>query len=1859
MKKTLLLIFSLLIFVGNVWAWTQSQSNIKLEKQTSGGFNISKSCPNNLTFKLYNAYYWFDVDVTVKQYDSSSKSKLYQTDTKKYDGNAWGSVTECSVTLNSSTGYIEFYNTATNKKYVVTVSEINVSGSDSYLKITSSTSLAFGNVEAGTTSSAKTITVSYSSTEANVSSSNSAFKVTPTSVGNSSCGKTGTQNITVTFNPTSIGNQSGTITIGNNTISVSGTGTLASPTGVKVTPAYDTAELSWNSVSGAESYLVTYGDSTKTVTSTSLTCDGLELGTKYTFSVQAQAQGTSSDASSVQGTTNDLSASTSFTLSDATYTTCHGSWAQIPNATGYKVVASNGAATYFDGGGTTSGTIAGLLPNNSYTCTVYGMYNNSVSKKGKTSNSVSTLTTKCETESLGSASIESKGGFNWDDKYSKTFTTSRNQATISFRFNTSSGVATGAEFFVQESSDGSTWSRINSWSSTSNNGSGSVKLTRGKFKFRFVYSGNFGATISEVHAVQASYMEVSTTNIDFGNIVYGNSASETITIPFSTMVSNITTTNPYYTFDKTSVGDDDCSYGTESLKITFNKNKDAAIGEQNTTIYIGSNAINITATITLPVPELSLSSKSYQNVVLSWGSIAGAEKYRINCAGKEPVWINAADFEGSYTYGGLLQNTEYTFTVQAYGGGKITDESNAVTTKTLSLAAPTIEASNIGYEIATLTWSVVEDAADYELYDERTGKSYIFAKGTNSATIDTLSLHTTYTYRIYSRLADETRSLTYGTVTFSTTDLQPSTSFTLSNISYNAMDAEWAPVENATGYMIRERWSRMVLTFGANETSTTIYGLKPGTLYEFYLYATYNEVPATDSHRISATGKTLEPNCPVQIVEDHTFGCDNIVTCGFDWSDKTFNIDITKNAPILSFNFEIAPTATKNSDELTKWGPYLRVEEYKNGGWSEVWRFTRSSSSNGGSAQIDNLQRGTRKVRIIYHGNLWCNVSGITISQGTYFTLDKSSLPFGEHYVGAASVTQTVTADYSSQAASVVSTDTDLFSTSKETLGDGECGYGTDNVTITANTALEPGTYNAELIIGRDHLPMSVTILELPAPNNFVIAEQNPTSAVLTWDDVNITETGYKVVCKQGNDIIETKNVGGDVTTCTFTSLAPNTEYTYTITTMYNTIENGSAEVSGTTNHLPAPQNFALDAASVRAFSARFTWTEVTGATGYKLEWQWNDEIETETDIVGNVSEYRITELKPNTTYNVKITTLYGSEEQETSDAVEVTTTCVVNTTATGDEPTSQLHTITLLSGAQLDDLSYVQGAVIKFKSYTESQHIKFVQLNVTMNNSRVTFTEPEVELTVSSNIYIESVYEYAGIAQVVDEHGDVVYGTLTDAVNAAEEGATINLLGDVEQDMVVNKYIKFNGNGHDIDNLYIKKNGNVELTGDVTIVKDFGLEVTPDKAGQYSESSSELVILGDAYIDVQFDNVKRDKWYAFTVPFPVKMDEVKNAQTLSPLVYGTDYLFLGFDGEARAKGEKGWIRYTTPGTLEPGQLYMIGTYGSTVHRFYKVKSAALVSNAVSFDLESHASAKGGNLADWNALGNSQLFNVDANQHGTQFDEDVIAQIYQSATDSYLAVQLREHVMSVTNPIFVQRTEKCTNVSINKTDGLRSANAESALYNLQIAKEGAANFDDQMFVAASDNAPSEYVAGYALMKLGLTNSIAQIYSNMYNTNLCMIKAPYAANSVADIPFTLYAPAAGNYTLSLGKQVSDGTALYLVKDGTEIHEFNADGSYTVYLAKGTSNSYSLRLKSTDSEDITTPAAETEASNVKVYVQEGVLVIEGLAEGGNYAVGNMIRTLYSGASNGGDVRIPLTEKGVYWVNAGSAKVKVLNK
>lgn len=2149
MKKSLLLLFSLLIFVGNVWGEcyvlnSAAENSIFVIDEVVYDLDTNKGEAYQLTYDAkcepwgWPIKFW-DGDLYAAQYVDGQWEDIYNEKPPKSSYKSYGPInlksTATKVKLYTKTG-------ATGYKYFKNVKVTQ----KKYLTITSTTSHDFENVVYGSSSEAWTVNYKYSSTSCNVSSNSSAFIVSQSTAGNATCGKSGTGSFTITFKPTQIGEQSGTITVGSATISVSGVGTpqvpsnlnateeylqstlswsgaegsyyqvysgntllykgtnnsylwtglqwgtpysfkvqacsaentncsdfatkdfntktLQAPTGVTVSNvSYDNATVTWNAADGASLYRVylssdngqtytkygndvmntsarqmqitelvpgkkyyvkvesvlnnketsrtdskdfttkainvpqnltctpdylsatltwspvedkssygvikdgikyyyavykdnvwvadtqseqytienlqwgdnncgsytvkTYAFNTtsepsaaRTVTTkelltptgvtvsntgfdnatltwtaatgatsyvlylgstkideveasvTSYTFENLELDTNYSIKVESKLNDKETSSAVAQSVkTGNLNASASFTISDASYTTCHGSWSAIPNATGYKVVASNGAVTIFDGGNTTSGIIAGLLPNNTYTCTIYGMYNNAVSKNGKESNEISTLETNCESQSYtGSVTMGDAtwGGFNWDAKPSATFQTTKNQATVTFSYETSSKVATHKNtdyfFTLEESKDGTknSWRRVGDWSSSSRKSSSSVTLSRGYQYFRFVYYGNFAATIYGVSAVQAVYMEVDKTNINFGNLVYGNSASATINVAYSTMVSEITTTNSNYTLSPASVGYDDCRYGTIPVEVTFNANGTAPLGEQNTLIYIGSNPINVYATVTLPVPVLSLVSASYQSVDLSWEAIPGAEKYKVNCSNGTSAWIKSSDFTGTYTYGGLLQNTEYTFTVQAYGGEELTDESNAVTTTTLSLAAPTIAASNISYGSATLTWSVVDDAADYELYDVRTGKSYIFAKGTNSVAIDTLSLHTSYTYRIYSRLADETRSLTYGSVTFNTLDLAASTSFELSNISYNAMDAAWDAVEGATGYMIRERWTKMVLTFDSNVTSTTIYGLKPGTYYEFYLYATYNDVQATDSNRISATGTTLGINCPVQVVDDHTFGCSDIGDCGFDWSDKIYEITTEKNAPVLSFAFEINKWATKSAEEMTKYGPHIRVEEYTGGQWIEKWRFTRSEGSYSGSANVDNLERSTRKVRIIYKGNLDCKVTDCTISQSSYFELNKSSVPFGECYIGTPSVTQTVSADYSSQAASVVSTDTGLFTVSKETLGNGDCGYGTDEVIITANTALEPGTYNADLSVGRNTLlPMSITILGLPAPTPFEVSGTAPASITLTWGDVNITETGYKVVCKQGETEIETKNLGGDVTTCTFEGLTPNVEYTFTITTMYNTIENGSATITGSTANVPAPQNFEIS--NIMSARADASWSTVTGATGYRLSWDnGGSEGNGSVDLDADVTNYTLTGLIPGTTYTATVTSLFGGTAYGSVDT-EFTTTFVVRTSASGDEPANQQHNIEFISGELAGDGSYKAGAVIRYTTSTTSANIRFVSVNV----DGIIYNTPEVEIVINSNVHIESYYVYNGIAEVVDEHGEVIYGTLTDAVNAAEEGAVINLLGDVAQDMVVSKYIKFNGNGHDIDNLYINKDGNVELTGAVTVVKDFGLEVSAARSGQFLENGGKIEVTGKAYVDKTFDasgTSKATTWYSLAVPFPVSVANgmfiLANSTEKAAKAF-SDINIYHYDGAVRAQTISGrpsddaWVPVTN-GYLQPGVFYLVAIPkgGANTFRFYKAEGEDLITLSKNVDLyEYHAQnpIHGG----WNGIGNSQLYHV-----GVTFNSTGYAQILDT-NNKFVTVDLGESSFAVTTPMFIQSAEDATATFSFKNNGkLRSASAGSATYNLRIAREGANEFADQMFVSASSEATGSYTIGKDLAKFEVSTAYPQIYTSAYNVSLSVHEAAYNEKNIADMPLYIYIPEAGNYTLSLGKDVLDGTTLYLVKDGVEIHNFNTDGAYTLYLAKGKNTSYSLRIAGSEIEDVPTPAAETEANGtVKVYVKEHTLYIEGLAEGETYTVGNMIRSLYSGKSNGNIVRLPLDQQGVYWVKAGEKGVKVLNK
>ncbi len=115
-------------------------------------------------------------------------------------------------------------------------------------------------------------------------------------------------------------------------------------------------DLTWNTVSGATSYLVYgCGSSTIAVTSTSYTCTGLTNGTSYTFSVKAvNASGSSGQSSAVSATPLPPAPATPgglvVTAGDRLVDV---SWDSATGATGYKVYGCGASPVVITGTATT------------------------------------------------------------------------------------------------------------------------------------------------------------------------------------------------------------------------------------------------------------------------------------------------------------------------------------------------------------------------------------------------------------------------------------------------------------------------------------------------------------------------------------------------------------------------------------------------------------------------------------------------------------------------------------------------------------------------------------------------------------------------------------------------------------------------------------------------------------------------------------------------------------------------------------------------------------------------------------------------------------------------------------------------------------------------------------------------------------------------------------------------------------------------------------------------------------------------------------------------------------------------------------------------------------------------------------------------------------------------------------------------------------------------------------------------------------------------------------------------------------------------------------------------------------------
>jgi hypothetical protein len=162
---------------------------------------------------------------------------------------------------------------------------------------------------------------------------------------------------------------------------------------------------------------------------------------------------------------------------------------------------------------------------------------------------------------------------------------------------------------------------------------------------------------------------------------------------------------------------------------------------------------------------------------------------------------------------------------------------------------------------------------------------------------------------------------------------------------------------------------------------------------------------------------------------------------------------------------------------------------------------------------------------------------------------------------------------------------------------------------------------------------------ELAAPTGLESSDVTDVSATLGWDAVE-TATGYNVRINDGESVPVTQ------TTYRAEGLSPEMNYTWAVQAVKGE-ETGPWSENGTfkTDFAPISTPEGLASADVSFKTATLSWSEVTGATGYEL--RLNEEEET---IPVTEATHTLTNLAVNTDYTWSVRATIGERQGEWSE---------------------------------------------------------------------------------------------------------------------------------------------------------------------------------------------------------------------------------------------------------------------------------------------------------------------------------------------------------------------------------------------------------------------------------------------------------------------------------------------------------------------------------------------------------------------------------------------------------------------------------
>ena len=405
----------------------------------------------------------------------------------------------------------------------------------------------------------------------------------------------------------------------------------------------------------------------------------------------------------------------------------------------------------------------------------------------------------------------------------------------------------------------------------------------------------------------------------------------------------------------------------------------------------------------------------------------------------------------------------------------------------------------------------------------------------------------------------------------------------------------------------------------------------------------------------------------------------------------------------------------------------------------------------------------------------------------------------------------------------------------------------------------------------------------------------------------------------------------------------------------------------------------------------------------------------------------------------------------------------------------------------------------------------------------------------------------------------------------------------------------------------------------------DLILEAQANTSGEIT-GNVQLNPGGHAYFDLYINDTEPRHWHAFSVPFQIDLRKAGNPIQINgeTLTLGSGYDILFYDGAVRA--EQGKVadcwKYVEDGDsiLYPGKAYMIASASRAI---VKVRFTKADLAPIAFSGTINVTGGSGDDGGWNGIGNPTTY------HAIMEAGPTVTQVHDGGKigeDGYTEYNIYNLKYVVGKAVYVQvSTNQSVVISHATGQGVITPKAPARrntradinkeylslddYYKVSIAQENSTNTCN-VYVLDEEDKEDAYVIGHDLSKFGLNTALLQMWVNRYDNQLSLnTTAP--VDGVAYYPLGINAPKAGEYTISLQSWIDDEHALYLTYDGEAVWNLS-DGAFSLYLEKGTTSRYGLRLVEKAPHVATgtdEAVVDAQGETQKVLINDHVYIIRG--------------------------------------------------